>query len=323
MSHSPTLAAPLPRPDQTAAAFGLDALLDWGDGSTVAPPPTFTSAPDVLAAHVSRVAGLAAESPSAATRDRSALVAAAWATHAGRRGWEWAHRPDALAVGVDATTTPPTPAIRRWAVVSAEEAPSTVLALRRPGAGGLVWQESVVSPGLPHRALIGLAGLALLDLTELPNRHAIALAADDVPAAARALADVLDGAVDLGLAIGFVRRVADYLSDRFLADGEPASEVEPAVLQQLGAAYAELSVVSEGLREAVLAAAGDPEVWSRTAAGHRRDTAPQLADLLSDLFEAAGASATSSRYALDRPWRDFTVRQALFPPAGDARKEER
>ncbi len=52
MSHSPTFVAPSLRPDQTAA-FGVDALLDWGDGSTVAPPPTFTSAPDVLAAHVS------------------------------------------------------------------------------------------------------------------------------------------------------------------------------------------------------------------------------------------------------------------------------
>jgi hypothetical protein len=323
MNSSPSLITSSSSCDATVAACALDALLDWGDVEETAQQPSFTSEPELLAAHMVRIAGLAGKSATIATRERNTVVAAAWTAHGERLGWEWVGRSDELAVGVDASTAvahsePERPAVARWVVVATEALPTTVLALGGPGEGGLVWRlaAAALPTGLPRRPLIGLAGLNLIDLGELPERHAITLAAADVPAAARPLADLLDGAVDLGLAMGFVQRVADYLSERLLAQGEPASEVEPAVLQQLGSAYAELGVVSEGLREAVVAAPGDRAV---AAACQRRNSAHRLAALLSDLFESTGASATSERYGLDRPWRDFITRQAVFPAGGDPR----
>ena len=82
-------------------------------------------------------------------------------------------------------------------------------------------------------------------------------------------------------------------------------------------------MVSESRREVLqLVPAGehgtsaDGARWADRAAAHLVATSPILARQLSDLFEATGASATSSRFDLDRSWRDFTARQAAFPTNG-------
>jgi hypothetical protein len=305
----------------TAVAVALDGIIDWLEAVPVSrPQASFTARPEHLASLAGRLARDATESASVATRERGVLVASAWSEHAALRGWDWAQTPDAVTVGSAATVTG---AVRRWAVIPTAASVTALVVVAEPSQGALIWPASVAPPAVSRHALIGLAGLELLDLTDLAEHDAIVLDAADVPPAARAFADVLDAAVDLGIGLGFVQRVADYIAGRSILAEDDLSSVEAPILQQLGAAYADLGVISEGLRETVALAPGaaglarEPgEQWAHRAEAHRRFSAPWLAAMLSDLFEAAGASATSGRFGLDSGWRDLTVRQTVFPPGG-------
>lgn len=270
--------------------------------------------PDRLHEEVSLLVRLAERSGSEATEVRSRLVSALF------------QRAPDLTVGH--ATAPDAQAgagIRRWALLPAGARPSEALLLAWEAERAPVLSLAGESlAGAPRHRLIGLEGLELVDLTTVEHRSEPPLSEGDRVAAALAAArgELLDCAVDLGIAIGFVRRIGEYLT-RDWASGEDLSAVEQSVLERLGAAHAELGVVSESLREVLAAAPGgttEQELWDwrQTIASERGWSSLVHARLLSDLFELAGASATSQRLGLDRNWRDFVARQAVFPPPGAA-----
>ncbi len=165
--------------------------------------------------------------------------------------------------------------------------------------------------------LIGLEGLEVFDLAFAAGGGVVdpALPRDRTDALV-ALGAIIDAAVDLGICIGFVDRIAAYVT----AAGDDSASVEPVALERFGEAYAQLGAISEGLAELVgdwpRAGAGPGSREARRRAGElRRLGREPEASLLSDLFELAGARATSGRFGLDAPWRDFIARQAIHPIA--------
>jgi hypothetical protein len=305
----------------------LDELVDWLD-----------SPASELAGNVAQLLELARRSAREATLKRSEMLVRALG-----------HGVDSGPAGVDRNGPAPTlgiatsigagkrpdESIRAWALLPHGHTTPVLLAHLGDGEPRLAWLDATLLDRLPRLQLIGLEGLELLDLTqvadaarELDGRRVLA---------ATALGDVLDAAIDLGITLGFLARVGAYL----VRSGSAATEREQSLLERLGAAYAELGVVSEALHETVAAAPGaslspatptvlatppatpspasDLRAWAERAARDRAFASRVHGRLLSDLFEAAGASATSRRLALDRSWRDFVTRQAVFPigPAVD------
>jgi hypothetical protein len=266
---------------------------------------------------------LAVRSASEATSIRSLLLGATWT----RSTAELEHVSRGAAVGDGGSVASGAPTdIARWLVVPEGANPATIVVVHRASDAPRVGLWRIPPEGIegfPRDRLVGLAGLELVDLTDLADTDALWLDDDadlGFVRATVAIGDVTDAAIDLGIALGFLIRLGEYVIDRLAGEIE-ADSVEESLRERLGSAYAELGVVSERLRETIASADGTngsrPAVrsWAAAASRARARSVAVHERLLSELFEVAGASATSERYELDRPWRDFVTRQAVFPLA--------
>jgi hypothetical protein len=324
-----------------SALAGLAELTDWaGDGVTHAPLEPF-EAGDLGSPSEALAQWVGAATPGVTSFGGLASpvveLAAGLVAIAGRSGttatWigelvldEFAERSlgaaesDLVAAGADAAwprircgiESPHDDGPRRW-VLAPPGAPGAVVVV--PGAArSRAFFVDDLAPSA-RGGMIGLDGLEVYDLGDAAGAGVVdpALGRDATDALV-ALGAIVDAAVDLGICIGFVCKVAEYVT---VTAGDP-STVEVAALERLGEAYAVLAALSEGLAELAAAPAEGPRPGDlRLRAGtHRALLREQGGALLSDLFEIAGARATSGRFGLDRPWRDFIARQAVHPIAG-------
>jgi len=201
--------------------------------------------------------------------------------------------------------------IRRW-VLAPPGAPGAVVILPGVTRARALFVDDLAP--FARGGLIGLAGLELFDLGDATAAGAIdpALGRDATDALV-ALGAIVDVAVDLGIGVGFLGKIAAYVT----AGASDPTAVEVAALERLGEAYAVLGALAEGLFELAQAPADAPRPGDlrRRAAAHRTLLRDRAGAILSELFELAGARATAGRFDLDAPWRDFIARQAVHPIA--------
>jgi hypothetical protein len=198
--------------------------------------------------------------------------------------------------------------VRRWLLAPPGSSGAVVVLPGAERSRALLVDDLSSAAGI---GLVGLDGLELFDLADGAAGGVVdpALTRDATDALV-ALGAVIDAAVDLGICIGFVGRIVEYVT----VVGDDATSVETASAERLGEAYAVLGALSEGLGEVIAAgAAPAPRELRRRAREFRVFGREVEAGLLSDLFELAGARATSGRLGLDTPWRDFMARQAVHP----------
>lgn len=323
------------------APAGLEELTDWaGDGWAAAPSGELFEAGDLRRPSEGLVEWIAATTPGVTPFGGLASPilepAAGLVRIAGRSGtaatWvgelllgEFAERSleaagsDLVAADADAAwlrircgvEAPRGDRIRRW-VLAPPGSPGAVVVVPGAARARALFVEDLAP--FARGGLIGLEGLELFDLGDAAGAGVVdpALGRDATDALV-ALGAIVDVAVDLGICIGFVARVAEYVT----AAAGDATGVEVAALERLGEAYAVLAAIAEGLAELAGAPAAAPRAGDlrRRAGAHRALLRDRGGALLSGLFEIAGARATSGRLGLDAPWRDFIARQAVHPVA--------
>lgn len=165
-----------------------------------------------------------------------------------------------------------------------------------------------------------LSGTTRLDAVIVPERDVVTFdgAAPDVPSTSGAFAQLVHGAIDLGIAQGALRDGIAYVRERarpYPLAGVDRAAHEQGVQQHYGLLSVRVDAARALLREAAAtfdASHADPideriRATRLAVAGAKAFAGDVALEVAGALFEGAGAGAVDEAHGLDRHWRNARV----------------
>jgi len=161
-----------------------------------------------------------------------------------------------------------------------------------------------------------LSGTVIIDRVKVPKTHLIpAYKGYDAPSADGAIFQIIQAAVDVGIARGTIAETVDFIrtktrpwidSQRDHAWEDPYSIQEVGDLQiRLHASEALLERAGRAIDRAVAAPDADSVAAAQIATAEAKVLSTEIAILATNkLFELAGTRSTLGQYNLDRHWRN-------------------